>query len=120
MYYHNPKLTYNARQLRKNMTPQERHLWYDFLRTYSVRFIRQKVIGEFICDFYCAKAKLVVEIDGSQHFDEKNIKDDSVRTEYLKSLGIMVVRFSNYDVNVAFDSVCEQIDILVTERTTLL
>ena len=118
MYYHNPKLTHNARQLRKNMTPQERHLWYDFLRDYPVRFVRQKVVGEYVCDFYCAKGKLVVELDGSQHFEQQGIDEDAIRTAYLEKLGLKVVRFSNYDVNTAFASVCEQIDLIVKQRVS--
>ena len=116
MYYHNPKLTYNARKLRKNMTPQERHLWYDFLKNYPVRFSRQKVVDDYVCDFYCSKARLVVEIDGSQHFEEQGINSDTVRSTYLQNLGLRVLRFSNYDVNTAFASVCERIDFAVKER----
>ena len=69
-FKHVPRLTPRARELRKNMTPEERHLWYDFLRTYPVRFLRQKVVGEYILDFYCASVKLAVEVDGTQHYTQ--------------------------------------------------
>ena len=80
---HNKALTPIARKLRKDMTREERHLWYDFLREYPIRFLRQKVIGSYVVDFYCAAAKLVVELDGSQHYEEKGIADDQTRTEFL-------------------------------------
>ena len=77
-----------ARQLRKEMTKEERHLWYDFLRQYPVRFYRQKILGKYIADFYCAKAGLVVELDGSQHYEEKQKEIDEKRTEYLRKYQI--------------------------------
>ncbi len=80
-YKHNPNLTDNAKKLRKNMTKEERHLWYDFLRQYPVRFLRQKVIDNYIVDFYCAKAKLVIELDGGQHYEESIQRYDKIRTE---------------------------------------
>ena len=110
---HNKNLVENARQLRKNMTSEERKLWYEFLRNYSVRFTRQKVLGKYILDFYCAKANLAIEIDGSQHFEDKNVKYDNKRTEYLKIFGIQVIRFSNYEINNNFYSVCSYIDNIV-------
>ena len=70
---HNPKLVPSAKNLRKNMTNEERHLWYEFLRDYPLRFSRQKILGKYIVDFYCAKAKLVIEVDGSQHFETKGL-----------------------------------------------
>ena len=70
----NSKLTRNAQTLRKNMTKEERHLWYDYLRSYPIRFQRQKVLGKYIADFYCAEAKLVIELDGSQHYTDENTK----------------------------------------------
>ena len=111
----NTKLN-QARQLRKEMTPQERHLWYDFLRYYPVKIYKQRIIGTYIVDFYCAKAKLVIEIDGSQHFEERGMQYDAQRTEYLESLGLKVVRYSNADINVRFRSVCEDIDQMIRER----
>ena len=91
------------------MTREERHLWYDFLRKLSKTVNRQKVIGPYIVDFYCASAKLVIELDGSQHYDTKGIRSDKERDAYLSSLGLRVLRYSNRDVNQSFDSVCEDI-----------
>lgn len=105
----NPKLTANAQVLRKNMTVEERHLWYDFLKSLPSTFRRQKVIGSTIVDFYCPSAKLVVELDGSQHFDEEGARNDAERDEYLRSLGLTVKRYSNADINQRFQSVCEDI-----------
>ena len=106
---HNAKLTTNARTLRKNMTKEERHLWYDFLKTLSITVNRQKVFGNYIVDFYIASSKIVIEIDGSQHYEEKGVENDVKRDEYLNSLGIKVLRYSNLDVNQRFESVCEDI-----------
>ena len=81
-FKHNPKLTKNSKILRKNMTKEERHLWYDFLRDYPVRFLRQKVIDNYIVDFYCSKARLIIELDGSQHYESQIILvKDRIRTE---------------------------------------
>ena len=91
------------------MTKEERHLWYDFLKGLPETVNRQKVIGKYIVDFYCASAKIVIEIDGSQHFESKGKKQDSQRDEYLKSLGISVLRYANSDVNKNFTGVCEDI-----------
>ena len=107
---HNKNLKDNSQSLRKNMTPQERHLWYDFLSAYPVHFHRQKVIGSYIVDFYCPKAKIVVELDGSQHFEREAIQADRERTDYLNSLGIRVLRYANNEVNTQFRAVCEDID----------
>lgn len=87
-----------------------------FLRTYPVRFQRQKAIGNYIVDFYCHKARLVIEIDGSQHFDKQGIEHDKVRTEFLESYGLSVMRFSNADIDRRFNYVCESIDFTVKER----
>ena len=89
---HNKQLIPFAKQLRKEMTKEERHLWYDFLRTYPVRFSRQKVLGKYIADFYCAEAKLVIELDGSQHFEEVNTEKDTERTIFLEGYGLTVIR----------------------------
>ena len=91
-----------AQKLRREMTEQERHLWYDCLCSAPVRFRRQKQFGYYIVDFYCAKCKLVIEIDGSQHYEPEEEARDAKRTAYLNSLGLRVVRFSNYDVDVNF------------------
>ena len=109
-YNRNKALVDVGRMLRKNMTKEERHLWYDFLRGYSVRFIRQKIIGNYIVDFYCAKANLVVELDGAQHYDEQGIRKDMERTKYLEAQGLKVMRIPNNEVNNNFRGVCEFID----------
>ncbi len=106
---HNAKLTSNAKTLRKNMTKEERHLWYDFLKTLSVTVNRQKVIGNYIVDFYIAASKIVIELDGSQHYEDKGIESDKKRDEFLNSLGIKVLRYSNLDINQRFESICEDI-----------
>ena len=104
-----------ARVLRKNMTKEERHLWYDFLRNYQNKFLRQKPIGKYIVDFYCAKANIIVELDGSQHYENHNIERDKERTEYLKQYGISVIRIPNNQVNQNFRGVCEYIDNIVQQ-----
>jgi very-short-patch-repair endonuclease len=102
-----------AKALRKNLTQQERHLWYDFLSKYEVRFQRQKAIDNFIVDFYYHKARLIIEIDGSQHYTEKAIQRDSFRTEVLEGYDLKVVRFTNSDINNRFYEVCNYIDAVV-------
>ena len=115
-YKHNPKLTGNARRLRKEMTKEERHLWYDFLRGYPVRFLRQKVIDHYIVDFYCSAAGLVVELDGSQHFEDASKEYDAKRTAALETRGLKVVRIPNNELNQNFRGVCEYIDLIVQQR----
>ncbi len=115
---HNKKLVPMARQLRKEMTKEERHLWYDFLRAYPVRFFRQKVLGKYIADFYSAEAKLVIELDGSQHYDPDGAQKDMERTAYLEGYGLRVIRIPNNEVMMNFSGVCEYIDRLVKESTT--
>ncbi len=105
----NARLTPFAQSLRSDMTKEERHLWYDFLRQLPVTFNRQKVIGPCIVDFYCAEAKLVIELDGSQHYEEDAVAADRERDEYLSGLGLRVLRYSNADVNRHFREVCEDI-----------
>ena len=102
-----------AKELRKNMTPWERKLWYDFLRYYPIRFQRQKAIGNYIVDFYCAKAGLVIELDGGGHYDPQQTEKDEMRTEELKALNLKVLRFCNLDIDRNFSGVCEQIDLTV-------
>ena len=114
-YKHNKALVSNARTLRKNMTKEERHLWYDFLRGYEIRFLRQKIAGKYILDFYCPAVKLAVELDGSQHYDPKEMAKDSERTEYLKQFGISVLRIPNNEVMYIFRGVCEYIDLQVKQ-----
>ena len=108
--YYSPKTKNFARELRKNPTKEENKLWYEMLRTYKPQFRRQKQIGAYIVDFYCSAAKLIVELDGGQHYEEKNIEYDNKRTEYLNSLGLTVLRFTNRDVNTNFYGVCTCID----------
>ena len=92
------------------MTKEEKHLWYDFLKNYTISFSRQKVLGKYIADFYCYKAKLVIELDGSQHFEEQGIAYDEQRTEFLKGYGLTVIRIANNMINQHFNDVCEFID----------
>lgn len=106
----------NARQLRREMTPHERKLWYLFLRKYPVKIYKQRIIGSYIVDFYCAAAKLVIEIDGSQHYEPQGMKYDAQRSEFLSSLGLTILRYSNREIDTEFNSVCEQIDITVQSR----
>ena len=113
---YNKNLIPFAKSLRKNATPQENHLWYDFLRSYMPRFQRQKTIGQFIADFYCEKAKLVIELDGSQHFTPEGITYDEARTAAIETFGVTVLRFTNRDINNDFKTVCTQIDAAVKER----
>ena len=106
----------NSQNLRKNMTKEERHLWYDFLKEYPVQFKRQYVVGSYIVDFYCYQARLVVELDGSQHCEPNAVEYDRNRTAYLQKQGLLVMRFSNLDVITQFRAVCEAIDTAVNNR----
>ena len=110
---YNPSLIPMAKELRKNMTKEERHLWYDFLRSYPVKFTRQKVFGKYIADFYSAEAKLIIELDGSQHYEEDNQRKDQKRTEFLEEYGLKVIRIPNNEVMRNFRGVCEYIDLVV-------
>ena len=107
---HNKSLVANAKALRKNMTKEERHLWYDFLRRYPVRFSRQKIWGKYTVDFYSASAKLVIELDGSQHYEEAGLAYDFERDRFLSEYGVKIVRIPNNAVNENFDGVCEYLD----------
>ncbi len=102
-----------AKTLRKNMTPWERKLWYEFLKYYPIRFQRQKAIGNFIADFYCAKARLVVELDGGGHYTAQQMEKDNVRTKELESMNLTVLRICNLDIDRNFSGVCEYIDLAV-------
>ena len=113
----NQKLTSLSQTLRKNQTKEENQLWYQFLRRYPCQFRRQYILGNYIADFYCHRAKLVVELDGSQHYDPETMKKDKQRTTYLESLGLKVLRFTNLDIRLRFRGVCEMIDLTVKERT---
>ncbi len=119
MQKHNPELTGNARQLRKNMTLEERILWYQYLRSYPVKFYRQRVLGHYIADFYCAKARLVVELDGSQHYEDAGLAHDKLRTERLEEFGLTVLRVPNNEVKRNLRGVCEAIDELVRQAGNL-
>lgn len=116
---HNKAIIPYAKSLRKNMTKEERHLWYDFLRAYPVKFSRQKVLGRYIVDFYCSKAKLAIELDGSQHYEEKTAVADAERTAFLERYGVSVLRIPNNELNRNFRGVCEWINTAVERRTTL-
>ena len=105
----NSKLTGNAKALRKNMTKEERHLWYDFLKVLPVTVNRQKVIGKYIVDFYIATYRIAIELDGSQHYEDKGIENDTQRDTFLNNLGIRVLRYSNSDINQRFENVCQDI-----------
>ena len=117
---YNKALVSPAKYLRKNMTPEERHLWYDFLRSYPIRFSRQKILGKYIADFYCAQAKLVIELDGSQHFDQAGLAHDAKRDAFLQGYDITVLRVPNNEVNHNFQGVCEHIDRLVQQSLSQL
>ena len=102
-----------AKTLRKNMTPWERKLWYNFLRNYPIRFQRQKAISNYITDFYCAKARLVVELDGCGHYTAEQSEKDKTRTKKLETMNLTVLRISNLDIERNFRGVCEYIDLTV-------
>ena len=110
------KLVPRSQELRKNATRQENHLWYDFLRSYPVRFMRQRPIDSFIADFYCHAARLVIELDGSQHYEEQGMARDKERSAILAQYGLQVLRFSNLDVDRNFEGVCTAIDLAVKNR----
>ena len=116
MSYYDHGNVSRARAMRKDMTPWERKLWYRFLRYYDVRFLRQRPIGPFIADFYCASADLVVELDGGGHYEAEQARKDAQRTAYLEGLGLKILRFSNLDVDKNFYGVCTVIDNEVTAR----
>ena len=105
-----------AKKLRKNMTKQERHVWYDFLRNRPEKWYKQKVIGNYIVDFCCDAFKIIIELDGSQHYEEKSIEYDNKRSKYLENMGYKVIRFINTDVDYRFDSVCESIMCVIKEK----
>ena len=112
---HNSKIVPFAKELRKNMTKEERHLWYDFLRNYPEKFTGQKVLGKYIADFYSAEAKLVIELDGFQHYEDVNAEKDTERTAFLEGYGLTVIRIPNNEVTRNFRGVCEYIDAAVRQ-----
>lgn len=105
-----------AKALRKNMTPWERKLWYEYLRKYPVRFQRQKAIGDYIVDFYCAKAGLVIELDGGGHYTAEQADKDRVRTAELEAMHLTILRICNLDLDRNFSGVCEYIDLYVKKQ----
>ncbi len=105
----NTKLTENSKELRRNMTKEEKHLWYDFLKKLPITVNRQKVIDRYIVDFYCAEANLAIELDGAQHYEPEAAQKDKERDEYLSSLGIKVLRYDNLRINRHFDNVCREL-----------
>lgn len=106
-----------AKELRKNMTKEERHLWYDFLHSYTPSFRRQFIVANYIVDFYCPSLKLAVELDGSQHYAHENIIKDTRRTDFLEACGIQVLRYTNLDIQQRFLEVCEDIDEKVKRKS---
>ena len=110
---HNKQLVPLAKRLRKEMAKEERHLWYDFLKIYPIQFKRQFPIGSYIVDFYCDKAKLVLELDGSQHYTEEGLRYDGERTAFLEQYGLSVIRIPNIEVKRNFKGVCYYIDCAV-------
>ena len=113
---HNNQLVPFAKKLRKEMTKEERYLWYDYLRTHPARFTRQKVLGKYIADFYSAQAKLVIELDGSQHFEASGMEKDAERTTFLAGYGLKILRIPNNEVMQNFQGVCEYIDAEIKNR----
>ena len=98
-----------SQSLRTGMTKEEKHLWYDFLKKLPYTINRQKIIGDYIVDFYCAKAKIVIELDGSQHYESKAKEKDATRDNYLNSIGIKVLRYTNIELHKNFDGICADI-----------
>jgi very-short-patch-repair endonuclease len=112
---YNKIITTAAKKLRNNMTEEEKKLWYQYLRSYPVRFIRQKVIDNCVLDFYCAKCRLGVELDGGQHLSESGRGHDEARTKLLNAYGITIIRFMNNRVRDDFINICREIDLKVKE-----
>ena len=112
----NHEMLSRARELCRNMTQEERKLWYLFLRKYPVKIYKQRIIRSFIVDFYCAAAKLVIELDGSQHYTTQGLAYDAERSLVLQEYQLMVLRYSNADINQHFSLVCEEIDRVIQSR----
>ena len=117
---HNKMLTENAKILRNNMTKEEKHLWYDYLKKCPVKFSRQKVLGRYIADFYSAKAKLVIELDGTQHFEKENRIYDEKRTEFLEQYGLKIIRIPNGEINTNFEGICRYLDEQIEQSLSQL
>jgi very-short-patch-repair endonuclease len=112
---YNPNLVARAQELRRNMTPAEKKLWYEFLSRHEIRFMRQRPIGNYIVDFYCASLKLAIEIDGDSHFSEEGKEYDVVRTAFLEGIGLKVMRFTNIEVLKSYNAVCAIIQNHIAE-----
>lgn len=112
----NNNLLEKAKNLRRNMTPQEKHLWYDYLQHYPVKIYKQRIVDNFIADFYCHQARLIIELDGSQHYTPEGKSYDKARTQVLERYDLCVLRFSNSDIDDRFNSVCHMIDKTIKER----
>ena len=110
------RLTSLSQQLRKNMTKEEKHLWYDFLKQLPVTVNRQKIIGNYIVDFYIDSAKIIIELDGSQHYSEEGEAKDIIRDSYFKRIGIKVLRYTNRQINERFKDVCDDILLQLESR----
>ena len=117
---HNKMLTENAKILRNNMTKEEKHLWYDYLRKCPVRFSRQKVLGKYIADFYSAEVKLVIELDGAQHFEKENRIYDEKRTEFLEQYDLKIIRIPNGEINTNFEGICRYLDKQIEQSLSQL
>ncbi len=113
-------LSENAKILRNNMTKEEKHLWYDFLKNHPVRFLRQKVLGKYIADFYSAEAKIVIELDGSQHYENENRIYDEKRTEFLEQYGLKIIRIPNGEINKNFEGICRYLDKQIEQSLSQL
>ena len=107
---YNGKNTILAKNLRKNATKQEKHLWYDFLKDYEIKFQRQKTIGEYIVDFYCPSLKLAIEIDGNQHYSKEGLEKDNIRTKEINKQGVQIIRITNNQIDKDFVWVCEYLN----------
>ena len=119
-YKHNKNLVESAKFLRNNMTKEERHLWYDFLQKSPFRFSRQKILGKYIADFYCAKAKLVIELDGSQHFEKEVREYDNKRTAFLEEYGLKIIRIPNSEINNNFEGICRYLNEQIEQSLSQL
>ena len=115
----NKTLLNAAKALRRNMTRQERHLWYDFLQNYPIKIYKQRIIDNYIADFYCHSARLIIELDGSQHYTVEGASYDNARTRVLEQYGLSVLRFSNHDLDTNFYGVCCMIDKVIKDRLSL-
>ena len=117
---HNKQLVPLAKKLRRELTKEERHLWYDFLRSYPIRFSRQKILGRYIADFYSVEAKIIIELDGSQHYEPDELQKDAERTAFLEAYGLTVIRIPNNEISRNFRGVCAYIDVAVRQSLSQL